>query len=89
MLVESLGHGNPSKNQDDVTTGLKKETMMGTELRQKKNERTVFEGGGKMSSAEYSAGVNAFSLKLDDEVLFDKGGIIATTAIWNRQVPCL
>ncbi len=87
VLAESLGQGNPSKNQDYVTTGSKRETAMETESR--KNERTVFEGGGKMSPAEYSAGVNALTLKLADEVLFDEGGVMAATAIWNREAPCL
>ncbi len=84
MLVESLGHDNPSKNQDDITTGSKKETAMGTESKQTKNEQTAFKGGGKMSPAEYRARVNILYLKLVDELLFDEGGIIVVTAI-SRQ----
>ncbi len=38
-----------------------------------------------MSQAEYSARVNALFLKLADEVLFNKRGIMMATAIWNRE----
>ena len=42
-----------------------------------------------MAPAEYSAGVNALCLKLADEVLFNKGGVMAVTVIRNREAPCL